>query len=440
MTPDIDPDTHKVRIPPKLIPVFTTPNVFIRGAKGGRGSAKTRTFAKMLAVRGLMFAKAGRKGILLGVREYMNSLDDSSLAEIKDAIEDDPWLKSNYVVGEKQVYTKCGRVEFKFAGLHINLDSIKSKARILICWADEAENISEPAWAKLIPTIREEDAELWVTWNPEKDGSATDKRFWKIKSSDMAVIEMNYTDNPWFPFTLERTRLKDLAERPDDYPWIWEGAYRTAREGAYYASALREAQKQRRICRLSRDPLMSIRSYHDIGGSGAKADAYSIWICQFIDREIRVLDHYTSQGQSLGYHAAWMRENGYEKAEIILPHDGVNANNVSGKQYKDHWSDAGFTSVRVIPNQGTGAAKMRIEAAKRLFPRIWFDEDLTAAGRKSLNWYAPKIVERDGVKTDMGPNHDEYSHDADSFGLMCIDYKEPTSSVGVVAVPSFGAV
>ena len=55
-----------------------------------------------------------------------------------------------------------------YAGLRRNLDSIKSKARILLCWVDEAETVSE-TWLgrKLIPTVREDDSEIWVTWNPE---------------------------------------------------------------------------------------------------------------------------------------------------------------------------------------------------------------------------------------------------------------------------------
>lgn len=428
--------THQIELPPKLIPVFAASGMFIRGAYGGRGSAKTRSFAKMACVRVAMWDAEGREGIVLCVREFMNSLDDSSLAEIKAAIASDPWLTSIFDVGATYVRTKSGRIEFKFVGLSKNLDSIKSKARILLCWADEAEPISDPAWIKLIPTIREEGSELWVCWNPELDGSATDKRFRKSKAADMIVVEVNWRDNPWFPSTLERTRRDDEINRPEHYAHIWDGDYVTAQEGAYFAPFLAEAKRKGRICRLSPDPLMAIRSYHDIGGAGAKADAYSIWIAQFIDREIRVLDHYTSQGQSLGYHVQWMREHGYEKAEIILPHDGVNANNISGKRYEDHWREAGFKSVRVIPNQGSGAAKMRIEAAKRLFPRIWFDEDLTAAGRKALGWYHEHRDEKRGI--GLGPAHDWASHDADSFGLMCVDYKEPVSMTYNITMPRAG--
>jgi phage terminase large subunit len=96
----------------------------------------------------------------------MNSLDDSSLEEIKAAIQSEDWLMEHFEIGEKYVRTKDGRVSYKFAGLDRNISSIKSKARILLCWVDEAEPVSEEAWQTLIPTLREEDSELWVTWNP----------------------------------------------------------------------------------------------------------------------------------------------------------------------------------------------------------------------------------------------------------------------------------
>src|SRR5262245_55348189 len=117
-----------------------------RGAWGGRGSAKTRTFAKMAAVRGVMFAEVGVSGVIVCGREFMNSLDESSLAEVKAAILEEPWLASKYEVGEKYIRTRDGRVEFAFIGLRRSLNSIKSKARILILWVDEAEEVSEGAW------------------------------------------------------------------------------------------------------------------------------------------------------------------------------------------------------------------------------------------------------------------------------------------------------
>lgn len=215
----------RIEIPPKLIPAFEG-NYRYRCSHGGRGSAKTRTFALMTAIRGYMAAMNGQSGVILCAREYMNSLEESSMEEVKQAIRSVPWLNDFYELGEKYIRTKCRSVNYVFAGLRHNLDSIKSKARVLIAWVDEAESVSEIAWTKLTPTVREAGSEIWVTWNPERDGSATDKRFRKNPPDNAIVVEMNYGDNPWFPSVLEEERLSD-QERLDSatYAWIWEGAY-----------------------------------------------------------------------------------------------------------------------------------------------------------------------------------------------------------------------
>ena len=218
--------TEQIQIPPKLIPVFTAENVRYRGAYGGRGSAKTRTFALMTAVKAYQFAEAGISGAILCAREFMNSLADSSMEEIKQAIQSVDWLNNYFDIGQHYIRTRNGLISYIFCGLRHNLDSIKSKARILLCWVDEAEKVSEMAWRKLTPTVREDNSEIWVTWNPEVEGSPTDLRFRKSTPDNAVVVELNYQDNPFFPDVLEQERLNDLA-RLDyaSYAWIWEGAY-----------------------------------------------------------------------------------------------------------------------------------------------------------------------------------------------------------------------
>lgn len=238
----------RIELPPKLIPVFSGKARY-RGAHGGRGSAKTRSFAKMTAIRGYMFAEAGISGMLLGAREYMNSLDESSMEEIKAAIRSEPWLDAYYDIGDKYIRTKNRRVWYGFAGLRHNLDSIKSKARILIAWIDEGENVSETAFIKLLPTVREEgpgwNSEVWVTWNPEKDGSPIDERFRKNPPPGAKIVELNYADNPWFPQVLDDERRAD-RERMDDqtYAWVWDGAYRENSEAQILAGKYRVAEFQ----------------------------------------------------------------------------------------------------------------------------------------------------------------------------------------------------
>ena len=424
--------TGRIELPEKLLPVFEG-EADVRGAFGGRGSAKTRSFAKMTAVRAHMWAQADRKGIILCGRQFMNSLADSSLEEIKAAIDETSWLKPHFEIGEKFVRTRCKRVGYAFSGLDRNIDSIKSKARILLGWVDESEPVTEEAWVKLIPTLREEDSELWVTWNPESKRSATHKRFREVKDPRMRIAEINWRDNPWFPAILERKRQADLRDRPEQYEHIWEGDFKAVHEGAYYAEGLLQAKQQGRIGRVAVDPLMATFAIFDIGGTGAKADAVAIWIMQFVGREIRVLDYYEAQGQPLASHLAWLRQRGWGKAEIVLPHDGAQGDKVYDVSYESACREAGF-SVRVVPNQGKGAASIRIEVTRRLFPRIWFNEATTEPGREALGHYHEKQDKDRGI--GLGPNHDWSSHGADAFGLGCVVYEEPRKGQGRLELPS----
>ncbi|MBA3773819.1 MAG: PBSX family phage terminase large subunit [Ramlibacter sp.] len=419
--------TAQVEIVPKLISVFEG-EADVRGAEGGRGSGKTRSFAKMTAVRGYMYGMSGVRGIIVCGRQYMNSLDDSSLEEIKRAIEEEPFLSAYYEIGDKYVKSRDGRIEYAFVGLDRNVASVKSKGRILIFWIDEAEPVTDEAFTVVVPTLREEgedwNAELWVTWNRKRKNAAVEKRFAQSKDLRIKIVKCNWRDNPMFPAKLERERQRDLIERPDQYEHVWEGDFVSVVEGAYFASHLTKAKAEGRIGRVAADPLMTLRAFVDIGGTGAKADNFVIWIAQFVGREIRVLDHYEAQGQPIGAHLAWMRQRDYTpgKAQFWLPHDGDTQEKVFDVSYKSALESTGY-SVTVIPNQGKGAAAQRVEACRRLFPSIWFNETTTEPGREALGWYHEKRDQERGI--GLGPNHDWASHSSDAFGLMCITYEPP---------------
>jgi phage terminase large subunit len=428
--------TARIELPDKLIPIFEG-EADVRGAYGGRGSGKTRSFAKMIALRGYIYGKAGVTGQLLCARQFMNSLEDSSLEECKRAIEDEPFLADYYEVGDKYIKSRDGRIWFSFAGLDRNIGSIKSKGRILICWVDEAEPVTDEAFSILIPTLREEgdgwNAELWVTWNPKRKTAAVEKRFRESSDPRIKIAQLNWRDNPKFPAKLERERQRDMQEeRPDQYPHIWEGAFASVIEGAYYAASLVAAREQGRIGRVAADPLMTLRVFCDIGGTGAKADAFTIWVAQFIGKEIRVLDYYEAVGQPLATHLAWMRSRGYmpDKAQIWLPHDGDTHDKVHDVSYASALRAAEY-KVTVIPNQGKGAAMARIQEGRRLFPAMWFNEPTTGPGLDALGWYHEKKDEKRNI--GLGPKHDWASHGADAFGLMCVAYEEPQSSAAMSA-------
>jgi phage terminase large subunit len=388
-----------------------------KGAWGGRGSGKSHFFAEKLIDDSLY-----EPGLLsVCIREVQKSLKQSSkrLIEAK--------LKS-LGLGERdgfkvfnEVIQTPGDGVIAFQGMQDHTaESIKSLEGFKRAWMEEAQTISANSLNLLRPTIRTTGSEIWASWNARRKTDPVDLMFRGIEiPTGAVVVKANWRDNPWFTAELEQERLDCLRMQPDQYDHIWEGGYVTVSSGAYFAKGLAEARTQGRIGRVAADPLMTLRAYWDIGGTGAKADACAIWICQFIGKEVRVLDYYEAVGQPLATHVEWLRSKGYEKALCVLPHDGASNDKVYAVSYESALKSAAF-EVRVVPNMGAGAATQRIEAVRRVLPSVWFNESTTEPGRDALGWYHEKRDEARGI--GLGPEHDWASHGADAFGLACVDF------------------
>jgi phage terminase large subunit len=213
----------EIILPDKLADLFSPPRgaVQYRGARGGRGSGKSFSFAKMAATWG--YAERLR---VLCVREYQASIKESFHAELKAAIESEPWLSAAYDVGVDYLKGRNG-TEFIFRGLHRSLGTIKSTAKIDLTIVEEAEDVPEGAWLALLATVlRKDKSEAWVIWNPSLDGSPVDNRFVKNPPESALIVELNWWDNPFFPVGLDLLRRQDQARLdPATYAHVWEGAY-----------------------------------------------------------------------------------------------------------------------------------------------------------------------------------------------------------------------
>lgn len=395
-----------------------------KGAWGGRGSGKSHFFAEAMIEDSLREpGDNGGEGLRsVCIRENQRSLKESAKRLLEDKVQA-MGLGDNFTSFHDRIETPGDGIII-FQGMQDHTaESIKSLEGYKRAWCEEAQTLSERSLRLLRPTIRIEGSELWFSWNPRRKADPVDLLLRGNSPPESIVVNANWRDNPWFPDVLEKERLYDKENSPETYEHVWEGDYAGVSKGAYYAQALTQAKQDGRITRLVSDPLMSFICFWDIGGTGRSySDACSIWVTQFVGQMINVLDHYTTVGQPLALHLNWLRDNGYGGAKCVLPHDGKKTDGITIKRYEDHIRDAGF-EVDVVKNQGAGAAMKRVEAARRMFPRVWFNNaplrdiaDATEAGRASLGWYHEKIDEKRQI--GMGPDHDWSSHDADAFGLI----------------------
>jgi phage terminase large subunit len=356
------------------------------------------------------------------IREVQKDLAQSSKALIEAKLRDFGLGERDGFKVFRDVIQTPGDGLVIFKGMQdYTADSIKSLENFKRAWWEEAQSATAHSLNLLRPTIRAPGSQLWFSWNARRKTDPVDVMFRGPEKPTGAVYcRANWRDNPWLTAELKQERLDCLRMQPDQYDHIWEGGYIAAAEGAYFAKVLTQAKAEGRIGFVAKDDLMTLRAYWDIGGTGAKADACAIWICQFIGTEIRVLDYYEQRGQPLACHVDWLRSKGYGKAQMVLPHDGAANDKVHQVSYESALRAAQF-DVRVIPNMGAGAANNRIEAVRRVFPSIRFNADTTEPGREALGWYHEKKDEARGI--GLGPDHDWSSHGADAFGLMAVDFQ-----------------
>ena len=403
-----------------------------KAAHGGRGSGKSHFFAEKLIEDCIAEpGESGGQGMRsVCIREVQKDLAQSSKLLIETKLKALELGEPDGFKVFRDVIQTPGDGLMIFKGMNdYTADSIKSLEGFKRAWWEEAQTATSLSLELLRPTLRAEGSEIWFSWNPRRKMDPVDQMFRGAQApTGSIVVKANWRDNPWFTGVLEQERLDCLRDNPEQYDHIWEGGYISVVSGAYFAKHLTAARADGRIGRVAPDPLIKIRLFADIGGTGAKSDAFALWAAQFIGKEIRVVNYYEAQGQPLDAHLAWCRSQGYtpDRASFWLPHDGATNDKVYDVSFESALKKAEY-AVTVVPNQGKGAAKARSEEVRRLFPSMWIDEDKCSGGLSALGWYHEKRDEDRNI--GLGPEHDWASHGADAFGLMAVAYEPPRSTV-----------
>jgi len=401
------------QLPPKLM--FLMDLHPYKVAYGGRHGLKTRSYCIAL-----LNLAATQKLRILCCREVMNSIKDSVHEELKTLIEN-LGLQSFYRVLDNQIRGKNGST-FIFAGLHgASATSIKSYGNIDIAWVEEAQTVAKRSWDLLIPTVRAENSEIWVSFNPDMDSDDTWKRWVEHPPPGSVVVKMGWQDAEelgWFPANENIKRLHCQQYEPDDYDNIWEGRPRTVVAGAIYTREILAMVEDQRIRPTPYDPRLPVHRVWDLGWNDAmsiimvqKTTPTTVAIINYREDSGRRYDDLIEEMKGLRYRWGW----------DYMPHDAEQHHPTSGTNARKLLTKLGC-HVKIIPRSDPEA---RIRAARMMFPRVYIDD----TDRKADSGYLGgarlleclKRYKRNVPKTTeepMSPVHDAASHAADAFGAL----------------------
>lgn len=418
----------KLQLPEKLM-FLVNRKARYKIARGGRGSAKSWSFARALLALG-----ASRRLRILCAREVQRSIADSVHKLLKDQIEL-LGLHDQYEVLQTEIRGANG-TEFAFAGLSsLTVSSIKSFEGFDFCWVEEGQTVSDGSWKILIPTIRKDDSEIWVSYNPDLETDPTHQRFTINPPTDTINVLMNWRDNPWFNNVLNKERLDCKANYPDDYDNIWEGKCRPAVEGAIYYKEIQKAEAEGRICNIPYDPLLRVHIVLDLGWEDSLGSA----LVQKNLSEIRVLEYLEASHTSLPILSAELKKRQYNWGRVWPPHDAYAGQlNAEGKSSYAILKKLGWD---VVPRNEITEVSVEegIRQARLVFPRIYFDAKKTAAIKSpqegfadGFNWtdlnhrlieclkrYRRRVTEKTGAVGS--PLRDPHAHGADVLRYIAIN-------------------
>jgi phage terminase large subunit len=400
----------EVELPEKLGFLFEPHRYKV--AKGGRGSAKSWSFARSLLIQGA--TQTLRIGCF---REVQKSIKDSVHKLLADQIQalNIGWY---YDVLDTEIRAKNGG-EFLFGGLSTHtVESIKSYEGLDRAWVEEGQAVRKRSWEVLIPTIRKPNSEIWVSYNPELETDETHQRFAINTPPDCVIVDMNYSDNPWFPATLEAERQHAKATMPKaEYENIWEGKCKPAVSGAIYYNEVAKAEEENRICNVPYDPLLKVHVIFDLGWN----DAMSISLVQKQTSELRIIENIEDSHKTLDYYSAMLKEKKLNWGKVYLPHDGRNKDFKTGKSAEEIMQALGW-DVAITPNM---SIEDGIRLTRMTFPRIYFDKTKAARLVQCAKRYRRSINQQ--TNEPGAPMHDEWSHGADNLRYICVNAEKMTN-------------
>lgn len=430
------PKKIDINLPAKLAEIFDGPADY-RGAYGGRGAAKTIGFANMAIVDIMRLSDKPWK-FLCG-RELQKSLKDSVFSVIAAQISA-LGVEDAFEVGKEYIRCKNGN-EFLFYGLKSNIAEVKGLHGVRRTWLEEAQKVSQSSLTYLIPTVMRDfpDCELWASWNPDDIDDPIHKMFITDADSTFKTVKINWYDNPWFPDSLNKVRLRDLKNNPQRYEWIWEGNFNLNADASVYGKWITDMENKGRIIEGIYDPDLPVHTAWDLGYS----DDTAIWFWQSVGNEIRLIDYYETNREDVKHYAEqlygheivvtqygdngkvlkWVKGNeielaahrrAYKYGRHFVPHDAANKLLAAGGRSIVHQLHELGIQTQVV---AATSQQNQIEGLRKTLDFCYADPVRCKDGLRALRKYQ-FIYDDERNKYSDKPDHDGYSHACDAAEVI----------------------
>lgn len=372
---------------------------------GGRGGGKSWAIAVILLTIGM-----NRPIRVLCARELQVSIADSVHKLLSDIVTKHEGMAAFYDIQNKFIYGRNG-TEFAFKGLKHNANEIKSYEGVDYCWVEEAQAVSDKSWEILIPTVRKDNSEIWICFNPKNATDPTWQRFVLKQDEDVILRKVSWQDNPFFPNVLEKERLKLARDDKEAYSHIWEGEFDTRYSGAVYAKWMAKLQEKDRITpRVKHDPEYPVSTLWDLGWG----DTTAIWFYQEAPNEVLIIDYYENNNEGIAHYCEVLKAKPYRYKAHYGPQDAKKKiMEAYGRSIVEQAAELGIIMTIIAET----THKNRNDGLRKVLPNCWFNSETCADGIQALMAYHYEYNEERQVFKEQ-PHHDWSSHASTALELL----------------------
>ena len=283
---------------------------------------------------------------------------------------------------------------------------------------DEVGDQNPKIWTDIVrPALTDRKGWCLFIGTPKGHNHFKELRDRAEKEDGWGLLEFKASETGVVDDTELKAAKNEMGE--DKYRQEFECSFDAAVEGSYFGQILNELEAKKHMQEIPREELSRTFTAWDLG----MGDSTSIWVAQLVGTEVRLLDYYENHGVGLDHSVKWIRDNDYEKAEHILPHDVRVRELGTGKSRMEMLEEAGL-EIKIAPRMSLDDG---IQAVRRLLPRCWFNVPKVQIGLNCLRNYRRDYDEKRKIFYER-PLHDWSSHGSDSFRYLALGLDEGHST------------